>query len=66
MDKKDQLPLKWCLPQTHLLGADLFCPNSVRINFTIYLKSSPKLLSKYASTTIFINYPSVKTKQLNA
>lgn len=21
--KKDQLPLKWCLPQTHLLGADL-------------------------------------------
>ncbi|PIO86322.1 hypothetical protein BSQ39_00105 [Loigolactobacillus backii] len=22
-DKKDQLPLKWCLPQTHLLGADL-------------------------------------------
>ena len=23
MDKKDQLPLKWCLSQTHLLGADL-------------------------------------------
>ena len=22
-DKKDQLPLKWCLPQTRLLGADL-------------------------------------------
>ena len=21
--KKDQLPLKWCLPQTHLLGDDL-------------------------------------------
>ncbi|MFK3658773.1 helix-turn-helix domain-containing protein, partial [Pediococcus pentosaceus] len=21
--QKDQLPLKWCLPHTHLLGADL-------------------------------------------
>ncbi|AYJ37205.1 ABC transporter ATP-binding protein [Lactiplantibacillus garii] len=28
---------------TILKEADLFCPNSVRINFTIYLSNLPKI-----------------------
>ncbi|MYV05337.1 ABC transporter ATP-binding protein [Lactobacillus rossiae] len=29
---------------TILKEADLFCPNSVRINFTIYQKNSPMMV----------------------
>ncbi|KAF0414454.1 hypothetical protein GBO77_04950 [Pediococcus acidilactici] len=37
---------------TILKEADLFCPNSVRINFTIYLKY--KLLFKTGLTRIYL------------
>ncbi|MCT4453383.1 ABC transporter ATP-binding protein [Lactiplantibacillus plantarum] len=36
---------------TILKEADLFCPNSVRINFTIYLRK--KLISLNTDTTVF-------------
>ncbi|MCT3574176.1 hypothetical protein EFS06_05540, partial [Levilactobacillus brevis] len=38
---------------TILKEADLFCPNSVRINFTIYLENTLRNTSFYFSIQIF-------------
>ncbi|MCT3300624.1 ABC transporter ATP-binding protein [Lactiplantibacillus pentosus] len=36
MPDKRSAPKRWVCVNTILKEADLFCPNSVRINFTIY------------------------------
>ncbi|WP_229094468.1 hypothetical protein, partial [Lactiplantibacillus plantarum] len=54
---KDQLLKNGFVVNTILKEADLFCPNSVRINFTIYLQFKIGFWLKVFDELIFFDKP---------